>query len=160
MRKIFLTLLILLLPIRICSAQSVPLTDSSLEDFVSRCNQIFLEIELQPLEFDSTEEVGGLTQYVHSRGNSQTIFDVNSRGAIERITIVFSNNLDSSADIGFESVSVILFALGLSESEIDALFAGDNPTSVWCSELQRQIVLEGSTDSEGFGFITIEARDL
>lgn len=50
-----MTLLILLFPTRFCFAQNLSLTDSSLEDFVSRCNQILLDVEFQPLEFDSTE---------------------------------------------------------------------------------------------------------
>ena len=159
MKKIFLILAILILPIRICSAEVVQVSDELIGTFIARCNEI-LATENQRFKVEAQERLGIFTLYVGGLGDSATTFFVNDDGTVSKIAVISKNASKTSIELGKLATVACLHAIGLSETEIRTLITSNrNPPSLWCPEIERRIFFDDEKSTPGVRFRVIKASD-
>ena len=160
LRKLLLILAaILILPIRICSAEVVQVSDEVIGTFIARCNEI-LATENQRFRVEAQERLGIFTLYVGGLGDSATTFFVNDDGTVSKIAVISKNASKTSIELGKLSTAACLHAIGLSETEIRTLMTSTkNPPSLWCPEIERRIFFDDEKSTPGVRFRVIKASD-
>lgn len=159
MKKIFLTLLILLFPIRFCSAEIVQVSDETIGTFIKRCNEVLAE-QNQRFKMEATERLGIFTLYVGGLGDSATTFFVNDDETVSKIAVISKNSSQTSIEMGRLATVACLHAMGLSETEIRVLMTSTrNPPSLWCPEIERRVFFDDERSTPGVRFLVIKASD-
>ena len=159
LRQLLLILAILILPIRICSAEVVQVSDEVIGDFIAKCNEVLAE-KNQRFRMEAQERLGIFTLYVGGLGDSATTFFVNDDGTVSKIAVISKNASKTSIELGNLATVACLHAIGLSETEIRALITSPkNPPNLWCPEIERRIFFDDEKSTPGVKFRVIKASD-
>ena len=158
MKKLLLILAaILILPIQICSAESVQVSDSKVWDFIDHCNRLLYKSYMNyRIEIVDTSPVQiGENFYIAYKGRPidsvGVVFLTNRDGAISKILIISG---ESDAKIVGFLLNTLVTSIGLSSDEQNILYSSKSH-SVWCLQSQRQIVVDMKNLSQS-GFYSVE----
>ena len=143
MRKIFLLLaLIFLLPMRICSANTVPVSDLNVYKFIEICNVFFESTKInREIKLDMVQNQGNFVLYFCSNYPDVIILFANQAGTVSKIMITSRTDIDNM--YGTLSLLPCLAVIGLSPEEAAEIIRDPSKnSSVWCTSTKRRIILQ------------------